>query len=220
MTTAALSGTPTPPQEEHHSNVCGHFVSHDLRYDADFEDSLIDLVLHANGTHNGIGLIPEDSDEQGVEGISVRAEDVAPQSLPTITEDDLPLRLDDPRRKFTSSIPGIKLTHPSGYLEGGPPLEPNLDTFADDFLSSHPNVSTPEQLRKAIQKEVDGSIELLKERLRARQRAKERNEQIAKELKVLTDQHNMELRIQERMQEEQRKKKEARDKRRSERQAG
>ena len=221
MTTTAHSGGPTPPQEDQPANVYAGYVPHDLQYSADFEDSLIDIVLHSAGTGgDGIRVIPEESDEQAIDGVSVRAKDILPQSLPTLREEDLPLPLDDPRRKFTSPIPGIRLTHPYGYLEGGPPLQPDLDTFADDFLSNHSHVSNPEQLSKAVQKEVDASIELLKERLRARQKAKEKNEQIAKDLKVLTDQHDMELRIHERMQEEQRRKKEAREKTRSEKQAG
>lgn len=220
MTTTAPSGGPTPPQEEQSNNVYASYIPHDLKYSVDFEDSLIDILLDSTGADDGIRIIPHDSDEQGVDGVSVRAKDISPESLPSLTKDDLPLPLDDPRRKFASPVPGINLTHPSGYLEGGPPLQPNMDTFADDFLANHPHVATPEQLRRAVQKQVDSSIELLKGRLTARQKAKEKNDQIGRELKVLRDQHDMELRIHERMQEEQRKKKEARDKRRSERQAG
>lgn len=223
MTTSTAPGEgPTPPQEEQGSSIYASYLTHDLKYSADFEDSLIEILLHSHNAEvrTGIRVIPEDSEEQAVEGESVRAQDVAFQSLPTLTADDLPLPLDDARRKFASPIAGIRLTHPSGYLEGGPPLSPAMDNFADDFLSNNSHVSTPDQLRSAVQKEVEASIEHLKERLRARQKAKEKNEQIARDLKVLRDQHDMELRIHERMQEEQRRKKEAREKRRSERQAG
>jgi hypothetical protein len=152
--------------------------------------------------------------------VSVRASDISPESLPTITESDLPLPLKDPRRKFASPLPGVLLTHPSGYLEGGPPLDPSLDTFAEDFLSHRPKIKTPDDLQRAVQKEIDANVEILKERLRARQRAKEKNEQVAKELKVLTDQHSMELRIQERMQEEQRQKRLERERKREQKGVG
>lgn len=193
MTTAepaAASGGPTPPQEDLSDSTYASYVPHDLVYSADFEDSLIAPVLHGSSQSNaGIRVIPPDSNEEPVSGLSVRSSDISPESLPTITETDLPLPLIDPRRKFASPLPGVLLTHPSGYLEGGPPLDPKMDTFAEDFLSHHPNVSSPEELRRAVQKEIDVKVEALKERLRARQRAKEKNEQVAKELKVLTDQH-------------------------------
>ena len=92
-----------------------------------------------------------------------------------------------------------------------------MDTFPDDFLSSRPQITTPAQLERALQREINVSVELLKERLRARKAARERNEQVEKELKTLLDQHEMELRIHDRMQEEVVRKKEAREKRRRER---
>jgi hypothetical protein len=195
-------------------------------YNADFEDSLIAPVLHSSNSDgstqldSGIRVIPPDSTETPVSGVSVRASDISPESLPTILETDLPLPLSDPRRKFASPLPGVLLTHPHGYLEGGPPLDPTLDTFAEDFLSHRPNITKPQDLEKAVKREIESNVEVLKERLRARQRAKEKNEQVAKELKVLTDQHSMELRIQERMQEDARRKKEARMARRGEREGG
>lgn len=220
---SAPGGGLTPPLEEHAASTYASYVPHDLAYSVDFEDSLIAPVLHSSTSDgasqplSGIRVIPPDSNETAVSGVSVRASDISPESLPTITEIDLPLPLNDPRRKFASPLPGVLLTHPSGYLEGGPPLDPTLDTFAEDFLSNRPKVNSPEELRRAVQKEIDANVEVLKERLRARQRAKERNEQVAKELKGLTDQHSMELRIQERMQEDARKKKEAKEMRKKER---
>ena len=192
-------------------------------YNADFEDSLIAPILHSSNADGstqlstGIRVISPDSTESPVSGISVRASDISPESLPTILESDLPIPLTDPRRKFASPLPGVLLTHPHGYLEGGPPLDPTLDTFAEDFLSHRPNITKPQDLEKAVQREIDEQMGVLRERLRARQRAKEKNEQVARELKVLTDQHSMELRIQERMQEDARRKKEARMARRGER---
>lgn len=223
---SAPSGGPTPPQETQPTNTYATYVPHDLAYSADFEDSLIAPILHSSNPDGssqpeaGIRIIPPDSNETPVSGVSVRASDISPESLPTITETDLPLPLNDPRRKFASPLPGVLLTHPAGYLEGGPPLDPSLDTFAEDLLSHRPKIKNPDDLQRAVQKEIDANVEILKERLRARRRAKEKNEQVAKELKVLTDQHSMELRIQERWQEDAKKKKEAKEARRREREGG
>ena len=229
MTTTLLSGAnsgPTSPQEDHPAGTYATYVPHDLAYNIDFEDSLIAPVLHASNKDgsaqpiSGVRVIPTDSNEEPVPEVSVRASDISPESLPAIAETDLPLPLDDSRRKYASPLPGVLLTHPSGYLEGGPPLDPTLDTFAEDFLSHRPHIDNPTKLKRAVQKEIDSNVEILKERLRARQKAKEKNEQVAKELKVLNDQHDMELRIHERMQADAAKKKEAKEMRRREREGG
>ncbi len=196
------------------------YVPHDLKYGADFEDSLIQAVLGSGGQSSGIRVIPDDSNEQAVEGQSVRASEMTLRTLPVISEDELPLPLSDARRVFASPLPGVRLTHPGGYLEGGPGLDSEMDTFQDDFISSRPSMTTSAQLKKALQKEIDSSVEALKERLLARRKARERNEQVEKELKTLMDQHDMELRIQNRMQEERARKKEAREKRRRDREGG
>lgn len=211
---------PTPPQEEQPNGAYASYVPHDLKYRADFEDSLMRVTLDPNAKQDGIRVIPDDSSEQPEDGVSVRARDVSLQSLPTITEDELPLPLDDSRRVFASAIPGVKLTHPGGYLEGGPGLDPEMDTFPDDFFQNNPSVTSPEDLRKAIKKEVDSSVELLKARLRARQQAKEKNEQIEKELKTLMDEHSMEQKIYNKMAEENQRKQAAREQRRKDRQGG
>ena len=169
---------------------------------------------------DGIRILADDSNEQPINGVSVRARDVSLQSLPTIAEAELPLSLSDPRRIFASPVPGIRLTHPGGYLEGGPGLDPDVDTFSDDFLSRHEHVNSTKALRSAIQQEIDASVELLHERVEARRKANERNEQLEKELKVLMEQHDMELRIHSRMAEESQKKKALKEQKRKERERG
>lgn len=224
VTAGTTDGGPAVLRREHSTTTATYasYVPHDLKYSPEFEDSLIEALLNPNpgGASNGIRVVLDDSDEAPVEGTSIRLSDISPQSLPIIAEHELPLPLSDPRRKFASPIPGILLTHPHGYIEGGPALDPSLDTFADDFLSNHSSITTPDQLHSAVQKEVEAAIESLKERLRKRKEGREKNEQIQRELKVLTDQHSMELRIQERMQEDARRKKEAREERRRRRQGG
>jgi hypothetical protein len=217
---AVAAGGPTPPQEERPNGAFASYVPHDLKYSQDFEDALMQLVLGPELPQDGIRVIPEDSSEQPVDGVSVRADAVSWQSLPTINEDELPLPLDDSRRIFASPIAGVKLTHPGGYLEGGPGLDPEMDTFPEDFLSNNPNAKSNERLRVAVAKEVEASMELLRERLEARRKAKERNEQIERELKLMSDDHSLELKIQRKMAEDLRAKKEAKEKRRLEREGG
>lgn len=217
MTTTAPGDTagPTLARNESASTHVPYapYVPHDLKYSASFEDSLIDATLGADFKQAGIRIIPDESDEEAIQGESVRLSEVDFQSLPHITEDELPLALHDTRRIFASPIPGIKLTHPGGYLEGGPGLDPEMDTFPDDFLSSRPQVTSSTHLQKALQKEINSSLELLKERVRARQKAKEKNEQIEKEIKLLKDTHDLEVKVRKKMQEDSIQKKEAKGRR-------
>jgi len=220
---AAVEGGPTPPQEDQPTGAYATYLPHDLRYSADFEDSLIALLIDRQEDRNssaqdtGIRILPADSAEQPITGASLRATDLSLQSLPTMPESDLPLPIDDARRIFASPIPGLKLTHPGGYLEGGPGLDPDLDTFPDDFVAKHAAELGPgstAELSRALQDEVEAGIEVLRERLRKRKAARERNEQVEKELRVLMDQHGMELKIQRRLAEEGERKKESRERRR------
>lgn len=223
MSNGLPNAQPTPPQEAPPPNSYASYVPHDLSYCDTFEDSLIDIVLAKSPTtaaQTGIRIIPDDSTEAPVDGISIRASDVSLQSLPSIREDELPIPLDDPRRIFASPVPGVRLTHPGGYLEGGPGLDPEIDTFPDDFLSNHPGLRNGDELRAAVAQEVDKQISLLQERMRARQRAKENNEDIERQLKALMDQHSMEMKSLQRMAEESERKKEAREKRRRGQAAG
>lgn len=221
MVSPSAAVGPSPPADDNSDRAYANYVPHELKYSTDFEDSLVQTLLDPDAkTDNGIRVIPDDSDEAPEKGVSIRANDILAASLPDIQEGELPLPLNDPRRIYASAIPGIRLTHPGGYLEGGPGLDPEIDMFPKDFLSHKATIGTPSDLRTAVQAEIDTHVEALKERLRARQRAKEKNEQIEKELRALVDQHNMELKIQRRMAEEQRAKREAKEKKRRERGGG
>ncbi|KAF2721712.1 hypothetical protein K431DRAFT_294068 [Polychaeton citri CBS 116435] len=205
------AGDPAHPGDDSYNTNFAPYLPHDLEYGASFEDAVMDMVLNddAQSGQHGIRIIPEDSMETPIAGVSVRAEDVTFESLPVIGQHELPLPLDDPRRVFSSPISGIKLTHPGGYLEGGPGLDPEMDTFPDDFFSNNPRVQNNEELRTAKQLEIDQNMELLRERLGARRHAIEQNEKIQKELKSLMDQRETELKVQQRVADEIRARKEA-----------
>ncbi|KAK3629059.1 hypothetical protein LTR56_018295 [Elasticomyces elasticus] len=220
MAATSPSGGPTPPQDEQLNGLYASYVPHDLVYNADFEDSLMRAALDPDAKRDGIRIIPSGSTERAQEGLSVHLSDALLQSLPIIAEDELPLPLNDSRRIYASPVPGVKLTHPGGYIEGGPGLAPNMDTFPDDYFQNNPEITSADEFRKARTKEVEASIELLKERLRARQGAKEKNEQIEKQLQKLREEHDMELRVHNKMAEVNRQKKEARERRKKEKEGG
>jgi len=95
-----------------------------------------------------------------------------------------------------------------------------MDTFSEDFLAHHVDIRTVPELRAAIDAEIKASLEFLRERLRARRRAQMRNEQIEKDLKLMSDEHSMELKINKKLADERRAKKEAKERRRLDREAG
>lgn len=201
------AGAPTP--------AYASYVPHDLKYDAAFEDAVMRIVLGPPLEPDGIRVIPHDSPEQPVENKSVRAADISLDSLPSICEHDLPLTLDDSRRIFASPIPGIRLTHPGGYLQGGPALDPDMDTFPDDFLANNPRIRSSTHLHTAVANEIEASRQTLRERLQARKHAQERNEKIHVELARMAEEHAMELKINKRLADERRAKKEAKERRRA-----
>lgn len=201
--------------EEKSGSVYASYVTHDLKYSAHFEDAIMRIALAAPATPDGIRVIPEHSAEQPIEGVSVRAQDILPESLPTIAEGDLPLPLDDSRRVFASAIPGIRLTHPGGYLEGGPGLDPQLDTLPNEFSSNHEQTRTTAEFDDARNQEIAENMSELMDRMRKREQALKQNEEVNKKLQELVLQHTMELKVHKKLADDRRAKKEAKDRRRA-----
>ncbi|PIB00482.1 hypothetical protein CB0940_01356 [Cercospora beticola] len=196
------------------------YVPHDLKYSAEFEDALMSVVLNPPASPDGIRVISEDSSEQSTEGVSIRMKDIPPESLPVIAETDLPLPLDDPRRIFASPVPGIKLTHPGGYLEGGPGLDPDMDTFPEDFFNNHPHARTTDRLAATVDKKIEELMGELQDRMRKREDAIKENGEVEKKLEELMLQHAMELKVHKKLADDRRAKREAKEKRRAEREGG
>ncbi|CAK3957553.1 Hypothetical predicted protein [Lecanosticta acicola] len=211
-------GAPTPPQEEPPKNAYAAYVPHDLKYSTAFEDAIMAIVNNppSESQDSGIRIIPEDSSEIPVEGISVKADAISWQSLPEVREEELPLPLEDGRRVFRSPVRGVRVTHPGGYLHGGPGLDPEMDTFAEDFLQRNAaNTNDAQTLRAAQQDEIAQSIGELKQRMRERQRAIESNERIEKELKRMREEHEMEMKVHRQLAEKRKAKKEAKERERA-----
>lgn len=96
----------------------------DVTYTDEFMDALIqpftNVPSRPSKAITGIRVIPPGSHEKPKANISVRAEDIDQSTLPEIDPKDLPLPLDDPRRRYASGVAGLRLTHPGGHPAGGP----------------------------------------------------------------------------------------------------
>lgn len=221
MATPQPPAQPTPPSEDR-TSAYATYVPHDLPYSADFEDSLMDLLLDPPSPppDPGIRVLAADSTEPAVTGASIRLPDLSTQSLPTIGEAQLPLPLTSALRTFASPLPGLRLTHPGGYFEGGPGLQADIDTFPDDFVAAHAQgrrggaSASVDELQRAVKREIEANVLLLRERVGARRGAKETNARIERELRTALDQHSMEQKIHAKMAEEKVRKREVREKRR------
>jgi hypothetical protein len=108
-------------------------------------------------------------------------------------------------------VPGIRLTHPGGYLEGGPgPSPEDQKKWAREFLESE-KVESEEQLGMAVQHHMQQNMALAKERMRARYHALQQNARIEKEIKTLMDQREMEVKIETRMKDDAKRRRENRE---------
>lgn len=154
------------------------------------------------------GTVVLDKSSNGIiGGESVRLEDAG---LPAVGHAELPLPLSDSRRVYRSAVPGVKLTHPGGPLEGGaPPFQPSgapgiEGQIADDIrdfarqLVKENSLKNPTQLKKFISAETQRQIEELKRQMSDRSRAKEQNEQTQKEINKKDQTRALERKIEER----------------------
>lgn len=207
------------PQDSEEESTHATWLPRDIRYDEAFENSVKEIVENPPSGPTGIRLLLDDSAEDPEPGVSVRIRDVKARDLPTIRFGDLPLPLDDSRRKFASPIPGINLTHPGGYLEGGPGFSPEDDEFANLFMAQH-EIRDADHLRETLEGEIASCRELVEERMKDREDALQHNARIEKEIKTLMDQREMEVKIETRMKEEAREKRERRERKRAMRKAG
>ena len=204
----------SPPNED---DTYASYLPTELPYNEQFQNDISRILADADAqTDNGIRVIPDGSDEAPEEGVSIRAKDISPTSLPRIQKDELPLPLSDPRRIYAGPVPGIKLTHPGGYVEGGPGLNPTLDTFNQDYLGRNSDIRTVADLESAKQRDIDTELEKAREIAQKRLKALDHNENIHKQIRALEAQHDMELKLQKRMAAEQKAKREAKEKKKEE----
>ncbi|KAL9095134.1 MAG: hypothetical protein Q9165_002737 [Trypethelium subeluteriae] len=187
-----MAPAPLTPQEDTNDAPKG-----ELRYDETFERDLARVVgnrLPADGIRVVYGEEKPGDNE-------VHIMNVRPQDLPDVPHEELPLPLDDPRRKFRSPVPGVKLTHPGGLLEGGPGSDHDAED-AQKFID-HFQIRSNEELRQRISEQTDIAMEELKNRVNARQAAVENNEKVDNELA----QREMEVKILQKMKDKAKEKK-------------
>ncbi|THX57609.1 hypothetical protein D6D06_03610 [Aureobasidium pullulans] len=185
---------------------------HQIPYPAHFENSLHHILEYPpRSSRDGITIIPNSSSQQPQQGVSIRERDVDARNLPHITLQQLPLSVHDPRRIFASPVPGIRLTHPGGWLEGGEgPSGEEQRAWAREFVEAN-NISGEQELGIAVQHHMQQNVELAKERMRARYEAQQQNVRVEKEIKTLMDQREMEVKIETRMKEDARIRRENRE---------
>lgn len=174
-----------------------------MPYSAEFTDSIMKVILTPPPA-SGIEVIHPGTKVAPVQGSSIRLEDVHPA---TVEPAELPLRLDDARRVYKGSIPGVKLTHPGGPIEGGPPLSlsgdqihrrgsfpPDMRQFAQQLIENN-DIRTAAGLKKFITAETKRQKDELTRRMAERHEAIDHNEKLDREIKQMEDQRALERRV-------------------------
>ena len=177
---AAPHSPPASPPEEpsaQHDNA-------QVPYDDAFTDALMQTILEAPSSESKKGkiLFSPAFPRSNPEG-SIRLEDVDASSLPDIDPSELPLPLTDERRKFESSLPGLRLTHPGGSFAGGSPpklpsgvkpveggpgsVPPDLQEYVQQIARRH-NIKTVPQLKKFMTNEAQRQRDELRRRMESR----------------------------------------------------
>jgi hypothetical protein len=215
---ASLTVVTSPPStDEAADSQYASYLPSEIAYSAEFQNEISRIIASEDAqTDNGIRVIPRSSSEVPKDGISIREQEIPPSSLPRMSKDELPLPLSDPRRIYASQFPGVKLTHPNGYYEGGPGRDPKADTFAKDYLSRNSDIRTAADLEAAKKRDMAAAVEEAKQAAQRRLAAIEHNENIHKKIRALEAQHDMELKLQKRMAAEQKAKREAKEKKKEE----
>ena len=185
----------TPRSDPEDDTQHAHYLPRDIPYHAPFEDSIETALLSpSRDMKKGLKVLSPDSAETSIPDRTIHASDIDISTLPTLSMSDLPLPLSDSRRIFASPLPGINLTHPGGYIEGGPGYSPHDDEFARQFIPEH-GIRNSAQLTQVVAGQIAENVALLEDRMRARRKAKEENGRIQREIKALTDQMEMETRV-------------------------
>lgn len=185
-----------PPPTSEHAQRYAHYLPRDIDYNASFEDSIERTILSPPAAFRaGVRILPSLLPAPpGLTSSTVQADSISPSTLPKIALADLPLALDHSARTYACPVLGIKLTHPGGYIQGGPGFNPSEDEFARHFISDH-RIRDEEMLTRLVNDEVERNVKALHARMRARRKAREENERIEREIKALQDQMELETRV-------------------------
>ncbi|KAF2834484.1 hypothetical protein M501DRAFT_983988 [Patellaria atrata CBS 101060] len=194
MATPITPGSQSPPPFISPSNT----IAEPLPYDAAFENAIMEAILQPPA-QNGIILVPHPIDSPIPQTVSVTS--INPSTLPILPASTLPLPLHDPRRIYRSPIPGVRLTHPGGRLEGGAGSSyAEAEAWAKDFARRH-RCRTREDVARAAREEIRVQMAVLKERMKERKERAEENERVSKEVEQLEAQREVEVKIERKMRE-------------------
>ncbi|KAF2219795.1 hypothetical protein BDZ85DRAFT_322176 [Elsinoe ampelina] len=189
-----MAQQPTAPASPSTDHLHASYLPRDIPYSPTFEDAITILLLSPPPSLPAPSPTPT-------------------TSLPHLPLSSLPLSPTDPRRTHPSPIPGLLLTHPGGYLEGGPGLSPSEDEFAAHFIAEH-GVRDGETLARVVEREVQGQLEVARERARNRREGKRKNEGIEAEIRAMEEQLRVEMRVLNKARERARERRERRGRRR------
>lgn len=212
-----MSQAPTTPKSEvSDEGPTASWLPRDIPYNSAFEDSVCDILTITDSSSSNVGLrvIPRDSFETAEPGESIHARDIPSSTLPEIPFSSLPLPLSDARRKYASPIPGINLTHPGGYLEGGPGIAASDDEFARHFVLEH-KICAPAELEATVAREIAANLELAKARMEKRKEAREKNERVRREIKALSEDMDLEIKVLVKAREKAKERRERKERRRA-----
>ncbi|KAF2455877.1 hypothetical protein BDY21DRAFT_372994 [Lineolata rhizophorae] len=162
---------------------------------------------------------------------------IDPATLPSVNPSELPLAISDPRRRYRSAIPNVLTTHPHGSIYGGPNAGPDPapapapgsaggrktsgsaasapssptspESLAASLVQRH-RIRTAGELETRVAQERAEAVEEVRARMRARQEAGEANASVERQLRALHAQHDMEMRIAEKIRDEAKKRRESR----------
>ncbi|KZM24801.1 uncharacterized protein EKO05_0003517 [Ascochyta rabiei] len=177
LPTPTLSSSPTSPVID--------YSPHTVPYNESFENELMTAILQAPTT-----TTPPQPRRP-----------LATDDTRMISASDLPVPLNSPLRTHPSPVPGLLLTHEKGYHTGGiGPSAHVVNEFAARFIAERKlEAGDVEGLERAVQREVQSKLEVVKERMRERERAFDRNKGVERELGDLRLQRQAELRVMERV---------------------
>lgn len=196
----------SPPPERHPSP----------RYDEHFENSIVISFLNAPNPNNSTNeSSAAESSTLTVNGPSHEHPNLQESDdVPSISHEELPLSLDDTRRKYPSPFPNIRLSRPDGSIHGGPKPPIAIDSDFLHGLISRYGIKSSAQLRRILAEERKRKEEELRRRIKERQKAIEENNEIENQISGMRDQRDRETNALRKMREDAERKRAERHKRR------
>ncbi|PVI02923.1 hypothetical protein DM02DRAFT_274582 [Periconia macrospinosa] len=178
MTNAPLTpGDDEPEPEPEPTSPVVDYSPATVAYNEAFENALMNAILYGSSAAPRTPL----------------------SSTPVINPTSLPLPLSSPLRTYSSSLPGVLLTHPNGYYTGGPGPNPStVAEFARKFIAEH-GIEDAGQLERVVEEKIKEKMEEVRERMRDREDAVNKNRGVERELEDLRMQRAAELRVAEKI---------------------